>query len=354
MSEAADRLASWIRTVDLEPGATRLEVVRGAAANLAKTTGEVEILNLVLLAHGSSRGDAVSSVGSALREHDDASVLREGDLLAALTAAATVAFALEGDTSIAIPFGLAVRSASFLGLEPAVAELDALARAGLVRASEVQRRRAKLSVSRADIDAALGGWPKPPDGHPVTTESLNTAHDAVEKAAKAAAGVAPRALPPITRRFEALEEEVDVLWWAFGEFSQLADKPFKSLPEHAAACVAGIELASHTALRAPIPASRAILSRILQTRADKETDLGRALPAAVKVIGEQWMDTRPDGHPLLPVLSSLDEYLSVGRKPVWKESVAARWGADPARATSVLDLAEQVTREILLARGLTE
>lgn len=354
MSEAANRLAGWIHAVDLEPGATRLNVVSGAAASLAKSTGKAEILDVVLLAHRISRGEAVSSVAAALRKHDKESAVREGDLLAALTAAAAAAFALEGEPKIAVPFGLAVRSASFLGLEPAVPELDGLARAGLARASEAQRRRAKLSVVGADIDTALEGWPELQEGQPVHTQHLTSAYEAVEKAAKATAGVAPRAFPPITRRFEALEEEVDVLWWVFGEFSELADKPFKSVPAHAAGCVAGVELASATAQRAPLPAARAILSRILQSRADKATDIGRALPAAVKVIGDEWGIERRDGHPLLPVLSSLEEYRSLGHKVVWKDAVSARWEVDPARETTVLDLAEQVTREILLARVSAE
>jgi GTPase-associated system helical domain len=354
MSEAEDRLAGWIREVDLEPGATRLEVVRGAATTLAKSTDNAEILDLVFLAHGSARGQAVSLVDEAVRQHDEASAVREGDLLAALTAAAAAAFALEGEANVAIPFGLAVRSANFLGLQPAVPELDALARAGLAHASDTERRRTKLSVVGAKIETALEGWSDVPDGQPVYGENLRTAYSAVEKAAKAAGAVAPRALPPITRRFEALEEEVDVLWWAFAEYSELADKAFNSLPEHAAACVAGIELASHTARRAPLPSARAILSRVLESRADKATDVGRALPAAVKAIGENWVDRHPDGHPLLPVLSSLEEYRSLGHRAVWKEAIAARWGVDPARTTTILELAEQVTREILLARSPTE
>lgn len=351
MSDAAERLAGWIRTVDLDPGATRLAVVRGAATRLAKSTSKAEILDLVLLAHGSMRGEALSSVAAALRKHDQESAVREGDLLAALTAAAAAAFALEGEAKIAVPFGLAVRSASFLGLESVVPELDALARAGIARASDAQRRRRKLAVVGADIGSALADWPAVQEGQGVDAESFDSAHTAVEKATKAAAGVAARALPPVTRRFEALEEEVDVLWWAFGEFSELADKPFKSVPADAAGCIAGIELASHTARGAPLSAARAILSRILQSRADSATDLGRALPAAVKVIGDAWTSDRPAGHPLLPVLSSLEEYRSLGHKPVWKEVATARWKIDPGKETTVLDIAEQVTREILLTRA---
>lgn len=354
MSEVAERLSRWIQEVDLEPGATRLDVISGAAKSLAKSTGEEEILNLVLLAHGRARGDAVASVAAALREHDEESAVREGDLLANLTATATVAFALESDSKVAVPFGLAVRSATFLGLEAAVSELDALARAGLARASESERRRSKLSVVGANLDAALQDWPEFPEGQQVITDNLNEARKAVEKASQAASGVTSRALPPITRRFEALEEEVDVLWWAFGEHSEIADKPFKSIPEQAAGCVAGLELAARTARRAPLPSARAILARVLQARVDKPTDLRRALPAAVKAVGDQWVDAHPSGHPLLPVLSSLEEFRSLDGKEVWRETVLARWQVDPDHETTVLDLAEQVNREALLARAPAE
>jgi GTPase-associated system helical domain len=343
MSDAESRLPSWVRDVDLEPGASRIDAIRGAATDLAKSKGDREILDLVLLAHGRSSGEALPSVAAALREHDESSAVREGDLIASITAAAATAFAMEAAVEIAVPFGLAVCSAHFIGLQPAVPELDALARAGLARASEAQRRRVKLSVVAADVDTALKDWPKLDEGQPVQTENLNSAREAV-------AGVTSRALPAITRRFNALEEELDVLWWAFGEFSELAAKPLKSLPEQAAGCVAGIELATHTTRRAPLQAARAILSRILQSRADKATDLRRALPAAVKAIGDTWTDHPPVGHPLLPVLSSLEEYRNLGQKPLWIESVSARWEIDATQATTVLDLAEQVSRELLIAR----
>ena len=181
-----------------------------------------------------------------------------------------------------------------------------------------------------------------------------TTVEAVGKATAAAARVAPRSLRPIARRFKALEEEVDVLWWAFGEFSELAGKPFKSMSEHAASCVAGIELATHVAGRAPLTTARAILSRILLSRGDKATDLDRAIPAAVKAIGDEWIENPLDAHPLLPVLSSLEEYRSLGHKAVWKETVFARWNIDPERSVAVLDLAEQVSRELLLVRTPAE
>jgi hypothetical protein len=350
MTEMAERLPIWIQEVDLSPEASRLEIVSGAATDIAKAASEAGILDLVLLAHGVAQGDAVASVSVALRKLDDAAAVREGDLLANLTAAIAVAFGLEGDVKVAVPFGLAVRSAAFIGLKPIVADLDMLARAALVRASEAQRRRGKLSVVGADIENALAGWPKYDEGASAATDQLNIARDTVEKAAKAAAALTPRALPQVQRRFEALEEEVDILWWTLGEYSELADRPFKTLSAPAAACVAGLELATHSARRAPLSSARALLSRILGGHASKVTDLGHALPAAVKVIGDDWPALHPHSHRLLPTLSSLGEFRSLNRKPVWKETVATRWQVDPARSATVLDLAEQVCREVLMAQ----
>lgn len=353
MSDAENRLPGWVRDVNLEPGASRIDAIQGAATDLSTPKDDTEILDLVLLAHGRSSGEALASVASALREHGESSAVREGDLVASITAAAATAFAMEADAETAVPFGLAVRSAHFVGLQPAVPELDVLARAGLAGASKAQRRRVKLSVVAADVDTALKDWTTLEEGQAAQTQNLNSAREAVEKATKAVAGVTSRALPAITHRFDVLEEELDVLWWAFGGFSELAAKPLKSVPEQAAGCVAGIELATHTARRAPLQADRAILSRILQSRADKATDLRRALPAAVKAVGDTWTDHPLGGHPLLPVLSSLAEYRALGQKPLWIESVRERWGIDATLATTVLDLAEQVSRELLIARGPT-
>lgn len=135
MSDAENRLPSWVRDVDLEPGASRIDAIRGAATDLAKSNGDTEILDLVLLAHGRPSRDALLSVAAALREHDESSAVREGDLLASITAAAAAAFANGGRRRDRRP----VRPSRLLG----TLHWTAARRAGARRA-RTRRSRARI------------------------------------------------------------------------------------------------------------------------------------------------------------------------------------------------------------------
>src|SRR2546425_879231 len=96
MTETPERLAAWLRDVNLEPGASRQAAIQAAAQSLATGGNSSLAIDLTLLAHGKDNASALQQVSEALRAQDETWDIRSGDLVANLTAAVTAATAMEG------------------------------------------------------------------------------------------------------------------------------------------------------------------------------------------------------------------------------------------------------------------
>jgi hypothetical protein len=347
MSEVAARIAGWIRDIELDPEATRHDAILAAAQSLVGDITPSDVLDLVLLAHGEEAPNASSRVSQALRAQEDAWVVRPGDRIEYLTAATSVGLAMEGEAPSAIPFALATESAGFVGLKATVGDLPTLARDCLTRSSEELRARSPLVAVSPDIRGAFADNVGPiPEGQAANTDQLAALTKAASSASTRVANVTSKLLPALNRRLNAADEELNILWWVFGAYSDSAEKPFEDVEDEALGCVAGIEFASLLRERCPLPSTKGILSRVMGERGDFALDLTQAVPATVKLVGHEWVpDT--DGHRLLPFLSSVKEYASLSGKVAWKESVS-RWKIRPKQASSSLKLGEHVMHELLL------
>ena len=348
MAESADnRLAGWLREIDLSPGAERQEAIAKASKSIAGgSLKRADALELALLAYQDDGSSIAGRVIDAVRDQDATAAMRAGDMETSLTAAVATIFGVESGRNPGVLLALAATNATFAGLTPAISDLPAIARRALVVLSESLRSRKTLTASAPEIKSVLakaGDFSQ--EGAPVTSEQLRGVIAATEKAAGKVSGVTTRLASAATRRLESTEEELDVLWWCFGEFSELADKPVEALPEHAAAVVLGAELAGRTKKAAPLPSTKALLSRLLGNRVDQPATIGRAIPSALKLVDGALPDV--EGHRLLPVLSAAREYRQLEGKPAWKESLS-RWAIDPDREVRAVDLAEELVREILL------
>jgi hypothetical protein len=339
------RMASWLREVNLEPGASRQEgMVRAAEALAGDSSGE-SLLDMVLVACGASVPPATERISAALNDVDKTWDVRPGDRELFLTAAAAVAIGMQDMEDAGVEFALAVRSAVFLRLTPTIDELPQLAKAALVRASEKSRGRIQLQIGSAEGKGMLDA-PDFGDDQPISPENLNTVLKATRAGLSKAVGVTSKLLPNLNSRLEATEEELDLLWWVIGGFSELADKPIDQVPTEAVGCVCGIELTAHTRRTIPLPSVRAMLSRSLGERRASMVGLTNAVPAVCNLVGRDWIPGT-DGHRLLPIVSSAMEFAALG-DPGWVTSIS-RWGIDPAHEASSLDLGEQVGTELLLA-----
>ena len=345
------RLAGWLRDVDLAPAAERQAALDVAAASLAQDLDVQGALDLVLLAHGDHGSSSADAVAEAVHAQDETAALRPSDRETTLTGAVAVVHGLEGDSAETKgSLGLSVLNARFVGLAPVIAELPDLAARALVEGSESMRARRTLDLGAPDVAGALG-TAEYEEGDAIQAErqDLRSVLDATEAGFARTLEALDRLVAALNRRLNGADEELELLAWSFGEYSETAGRPFKSLPVAAAPIVLALEVAQATKQRVPLPSTRALLSRALGSRADKPTTLAKAVPAAVKL-----MDGRrfPDGrHRLLPVLSAVGAHSEFSGKATWIESMA-RWHVDPNTEIDALALAEETVREILLNRPM--
>ena len=154
----------------------------------------------------------------------------------------------------------------------------------------------------------------------------------------------------LAARLDTADEELELLWWAFSGYSELAKNRWADLAPEAAALLCGLEFGSKLAFEIELPSTGALLARLLGPNIKEPVALATAVEAAATFLGEMEL---PAGHPLLPILSSLSEHRVLHGKPSWKGSVE-RWNIDPGHSTEQLAFAYQATRERALMGNISD
>lgn len=352
MSRILQYLPGWLRPVDLLEGGARQQAIAATASGLAGSVRDRAILDLVELAHGVGHSTAFPLVQAAMRENDPTFACGPHELetqIIASTAVASLMF--DADPRAASIAAMGTLSARWTGATPAVPDLPPFARECLIERSEALRRRVPVPVGRPE-DIDFSAVPdRPADG----TGAINQDLMALKAAAVAAIGGVQqdliRVLRQLTNRAEASDEELDVLWWAFSEFSTRGARRWHAIkPLGVRAALAGAELAALTKWYVPLPSSEAILARIL-TDGDAAISIVDAIGAGSGGLLDDL--SLPQGHPLLPILSSMSEYRDLDGREAWIDSTG-RWGIDPRREGTALEFAHQMLRELLLQRALDD
>jgi hypothetical protein len=206
----------------------------------------------------------------------------------------------------------------------------ALASAGeKVLASAARRRRQRGNGALAKLDKLK----KPAEG----TDVWETIMPAVKAAMDEASAQ------------EAVDrEELETLWWMFGAYSEIEQKPLAELSPSAAAFCSGIELAKR-ALLPPTPAAVAMVKRAVETGRKPSTLGALSLPETIGEWSASMLDalSPPDaesdgllsGHPaLLPLSYACNDSPKLGKDfaaltglPLTHAQTPAQWGAQVFR-----------------------
>jgi hypothetical protein len=339
-------LHRWLRAVELEPASEREAALQSAAFAVADTVSHSELLDIVLLAHGVSQDNSYQRIYEAVRNVDPTFTALEPDLETHLAAGTSVAAMFTSD-ALAVPAAHATLAALWLGLEPAIADLPALARKTLTDKSEVLRGRRPLPTA-TPTDRAFGEVPAfAGDGEYVYSQDGRAVVAGAKKAATSLRASIDRLGTDVTARLSSLDEELNVLWWAFSGYSERGRVRWSEFDSPAgASLVLGLELGTLFRFGIEAPSMDALVVRLLGEAADTTVTLGDAIESGSDVAGD--IETSP-GHQLFPVLSSLAEYRTLSGKPAWRTSVS-RWSLNPKHASSASELACEVVREVISAR----
>ena len=341
-----------MRAVELERGGGRLAAVESSANHLGETVSGRDVLDLTLLAHGRPYGGAFDRLSDSVRKHDPTFGCRADDLETAIAACAAVSAVMVRDSKSASVAAQGVQSAKWLGLEPLVAELPELALATSRRRSEaLRRRRALPRPAKKDF---LGNFSDEtseldPDDS-ATYRQIQLLGTATKDMARELQTSQLSLTDVLAARLDAADEELEILWWAYSNYSELGKNKWADLAPGTAALLCGIELGNRLAFEIELPSTEALLTRLLGPNCKEPVSLATAIEDAASFFGSMEL---PDGHPLLPILSSVSEHRALDGDPSWKGSVS-RWKIDPDHSPEKLALACQSVREIALIGSIAD
>ena len=142
-----EQLPKWLRAVELEPGGDRFTAIESSAIHLGSTLSGQDVLDMILLAHGQSHGNAFDHLNNAVRTHDPTFGCLADDLESTVAASAVASALLAQESKSASIAAQGILSADWLGLSSPITELPGLANTTSRRRSEALRKR--RAVSRA-------------------------------------------------------------------------------------------------------------------------------------------------------------------------------------------------------------
>ena len=340
MTVLVERFPRWVESVELLPASARFAALRQAAEGVGGTLEPAAALDLVAYAVGRDGGFIFEALCAAVSVYDPSFAASPPDLEPHLVASAALARALENDNPTASIVAAAILSAEFAGLYAPVAELPQLARAAQARRFGSLRER--VSMPSLELESLFKNMPSFAANGWRASEAVDRLANATKMLAEQLDGI----LGGLAQRFEAhsdaADEELDVLWWAFGAqagASALADR-------HDGLLQAGLELADRHRSGAEIPTSSEILRRVLGPRGEQECVLADAVAAAG---GRVELDAAAPG-PLFPILTCNAACVALAGENDWV-AAAARLGVDPTIRRPGYEIAAQTMRELLLVRA---
>jgi len=342
MTLVDDRFPRWVETIELEPtSGRRFAALRAAAESVGSGLRPRSALALVEYAAGLASPAAFDAVQSAVATNDGSFAAAAADLEPRLVASVALARALERlDQSAALVAG-AVLSAEFVGLRFPVEELPTLARAAL--AGRFQRLRSRVPPARLE----------PVPNRPAPTEQPRPADlDALaETLTRRVTALEQR----LGTRLDAANEELDLLWWAFGAQPSGERLRWGDLESTEALLRTGRELADRHRFHAEVPSARELARRAIGALADEEFTLADVVVSGAAHVA---VDGLVPG-PLLPILTSAAAFRALGDEQAfsfeadrdWIEAVRGH-GIDPRLRRRGDEITAQTLRELLLARAL--
>lgn len=338
------QLPTWMRSVELDTNSTRLVAIEGAATDLASKLSRRKILDMILLAHGQVRGDTFDYLRDAIRNHDQTFGALPDDLESTIAAGAVIAKLLSRKSKSASVSAQGVLSAKWLGLQPTIAELPKLAVVTSRQRSEALRQRRHLPREPVDSDffsdvLAEGTEAEPDDG--IGHEDLQLLVEAATEMAIKLQSRQYTYAAALATRLDAADEELELLWWAYSEYSDLAGQKWVDLAPETAALLCGIEMGEKLTFEIELPSTATLLGRLLGPDIHATVTLATAVEGATSFLEPVEL---PTGHPLLPILSSVSEHRTLHGDPAWKGSVG-RWRISADHATDKLAFACQAVRE---------
>lgn len=353
MNESVTRsnLARWLEPASIELTPERLAELADVVAKLESSIDGHE-LEAVRAAHGDLSDRARAWAAGVLGETAPTVNPQDAtDLLERLLAAAVMQNLGDSDSGVRCAF--AVRSAHFLGLTPLIDDLPP--RAAKTLASAGRRARERAEIEPAIATSALGSLPEAREPDEETVEEIRAEDLADDVAAHARSlqslvNALDLAFDVLAAHQAALDEEVEMLWWALRGTDDRGTA-FSDLEPAVRAVSAAGELADRTHAMPGPPSAAFLLGRVLGDAAGNEITLADLADA----VSKRHRPLVVSNDPLLGLSSAAAEQIRQGAvktDATWRTVVGRTLGIDLSSKTTLAAGAQQVYREYLLQRLL--
>lgn len=357
------RFADSYKAAGLAPGPDIIRFREEPFQQLRREMTSTRVIELTRLyfAFPGATSDASSWFRDAFAGTDPSFSLVNNQREAAVLAACLLAAALKDHVVAA---GLAPLTAAAAG------NRDPVALPGLLDDLDYElRAMATTSRQRSDIDPRIITPPAASEleftAEELTNDWKETADVIMQSNEESREAVATlvdqvvQVVSPLAREYEALREEVDLLWWHVGGWSRILDRPFGELDLALASVMAGLDMAALTRRPPGGVATPALLYRtIMLGRASKSGKASTTNKVTIKAAVDAFphdrfdqlcLDDRlRDAQDICPVLAAFLKASEIGPGPAWYGAFerSARLPADAA--FNPRDLGLQAFREAML------
>ena len=358
---AAFNFADSYKAANLAPGPEIIRLRQEPFAELRAAFNSKRALDLVRLYFGLPVPDGNDWFRDAFAKTDDSFSMLDNGREAAVLSACLLAAAIEDGYALAAVASLATAAAG--NRQPLVRPefLDDARQTLLVRETTAR------SIATADSEqisappkskvpaAAAEALGQAPDWAKVLAlfKQIGAEADAAFSHLESQVG---GAFLSLATEVANIREELDILWWFVGGWSQVLERPFGDLDRALAPVMAGLDLARLTSSPGGHAAAPALLQRLItagQKKGRSKVTIGEAVDAfPPDAFGHlQLRDELKRVPDICPVLTALSRAHEIGLSPAWYASFRTASRLEPTAAFRPLDLAMQVYREALVLKA---
>jgi hypothetical protein len=353
----------WYRSVDVSPSAEKLKLRADVVDALSKNLKPEHSVDLVKIFFSLTPKSAEYKDGfvDAFFKPDPTFRLQKNDEEVRVLAGSLIAtFLSESPNTLAgarLALLVTCTYAKGLGPAPAIPEVVSRCDRFLVEYSRLIRSTAGLKNLKAavlppksDLDSLKTAL--------AAANQLGTAADILNRVLEGALGAFRQdaaVLRSVHSAFSSQQDEIDLLWWLFGEHSNDLDKPWHSVGFPEACLVMGKEAADHVSL---LPGPLSVRGILRKSLGAIQKDLGAKLSVselvtkADKSWRSSWVSGREVGAlgDLLPIRSAVQASVSLESGDWLKGHQRAAKDWRLKEAISCVDLMTQVYQESLVVK----
>jgi hypothetical protein len=344
----------WYREVAVDSDRERLQRRWAGITVLIEQMKRNEIEALIRIAFRAKTkpsADDLNRIRQAFKSQDDLFDMQGNDRELEILCGSALAELIEGSDDVASACALSITT-TFLGGSRTVSlpmDLPGLAENAIKRISEENRTRPTTgSLELSDLPKITFAGPKEKFQQAFDQNTLGSAFDAAAVIVDGLRKSIVAATKQTGRYIAIQDEELEILWWLFGERSGDLNLPFKDVPIKAQPLVFAKELAEATVY---LPGPISIKAMLL--RAGLKDNKKLSIPDAVNASTETWLKSVITSEAISPLSQPI--HFAIARKLETNDDTSwvAGWAntseVSESQSLSAPTLGELFYRERLLS-----